>query len=341
MCVKTIRFVACLLWVLPVLALTIPAAGAQSIAFDPEMPTAADEIEITVAAILGPCTLGIRSVEIGDGVISITVGQACVCVLAPPPYLQSFATTVGPLSPGTYRVDFFTAFVGCDQPPPPDLQASATLVVEPAPYEITVEPAAPTTADEVTLTVRSQCPALFAEAERDGVLVRLTQLPDELGAPCFIEPVYETHFDLGTLEAGEYAALLLFDDPLGPPSLNLTAGFAVVRAPARELLLRAGRFRVSAEWTVPDGGSGLAWALPLSDESGALWFFDEANLELLVKVLDGCSLNGAFWVFAAGLTDVGVVLTVEDTLTGVRRIYSNPQGTAFEPILDIGAFACP
>ncbi len=337
----TVRLDAALLLLLPLLTLGIPAAGAQSIAFDPEMPTAGDEIDITVTAILGPCALGIMSVEIGDGVVSITVSETCICVLAPPPYPQSFTATVGPLAPGTYRVDFYTAFVGCDEPPPPVLQASATLAVTAAPYEIEVEPAEPTSADEVTLTVRSQCPALFAAAELDGVLVRLTQVPDEIGAPCILEPGYEAHFELGTLEAGEYAALLLFDDGVDPPILHLTAGFAVVQAPSHELLLRAGRFRVSAEWTVPDGGSGLAWALPLTDESGALWFFAEANLEVMIKVLDGCAWNHAFWVFAAGLTDVGVVLTVEDTLTGLRRIYPNPQGTAFEPILDVGAFACP
>ena len=27
--------------------------------------------------------------------------------------------------------------------------------------------------------------------------------------------------------------------------------------------------------------------------------------------------------------------------TGMRRIYHQPLGTAFEPILDVGAFACP
>lgn len=338
--ISTARFGVVLLLALPVLALGIPAAGAQSIAFDPEMPTASEEIEITVAAILGPCALGIQSVEIADDVLSITVGEYCICVLAPPPYLKSYTTTVGPLAPGTYRVDLFTAVVGCDSPPPPELVASATLVVTPAAYEIAVEPAAPTTDDEVTLTVRSQCLALFAEPELAGVLVRLTQLPDEFLLPCFVRPEYETQFELGTLEAGEYAVLLLFDDGVDPPTLNLTAGFAVVPSPSNELFLRAGRFRVSAEWTV-GGGSGLAWALPLTDESGALWFFDQANLEVMVKVLDGCALNSAFWVFAAGLTDVGVVLTVEDTLTGIRRTYHNPQGTAFEPILDVGAFACP
>jgi hypothetical protein len=33
-------------------------------------------------------------------------------------------------------------------------------------------------------------------------------------------------------------------------------------------------------------------------DTGAFWFFAAANVELIVKVLDGCALNGAHWVFA-------------------------------------------
>jgi len=37
---------------------------------------------------------------------------------------------------------------------------------------------------------------------------------------------------------------------------------------------------------------------------------------------------------------VHVVLTVTDTANGAMRIYHNPQGTAFAPLQDTGAFAC-
>jgi len=59
-------------------------------------------------------------------------------------------------------------------------------------------------------------------------------------------------------------------------------------------------------------------------------------------VLDGCGANGHYWVFAGGLTNVGVTLRIADTRTGQTRTYSNPLGTAFRPIQDTGAFAsCP
>ena len=108
------------------------------------------------------------------------------------------------------------------------------------------------------------------------------------------------------------------------------------------LCLAAGRFRVEAQWRLPNGQTGAGRALRLTDDTGAFWFFDDDNLEMMVKVLNGCGVNDRFWVFAGGLTNVRVRLTVTDTTTGATKEYVNPQGTAFQPIQDTGAFAgCP
>jgi hypothetical protein len=102
-----------------------------------------------------------------------------------------------------------------------------------------------------------------------------------------------------------------------------------------------GRFLVSATWTTAQAeGAGQAAGLTL--DTGAFWFFGAANLELLVKVLDGCALNGQHWVFAAGLTNVGVTVTVTDTQTGAAKSYNNPAGVPFPPLQDTSAFGtCP
>jgi hypothetical protein len=99
-----------------------------------------------------------------------------------------------------------------------------------------------------------------------------------------------------------------------------------------------GRFKVEATF---DTGSqqGQAQAVKLTDETGYLWFFSATNVEMVVKVLDACSYNQRFWVFAGGLTNVRVTLTVTDTAKGTVKTYSNPQGAAFQPIQDTGAFA--
>lgn len=108
------------------------------------------------------------------------------------------------------------------------------------------------------------------------------------------------------------------------------------------LCLNRGRFRVEADFRLPDGTAGTARAVPLTADSGYLWFFGKGNIELLVKVVNGCARNSRFWVFAGGLTNVEVDLKVTDTETGVVRTYTNPQGTRFLPIQDTAAFqGCP
>jgi hypothetical protein len=108
------------------------------------------------------------------------------------------------------------------------------------------------------------------------------------------------------------------------------------------MCLDGGRFQVEATWTTPDGATGSAHTVSLTDDSGYLWFFSDTNVEAVVKVLDACSFASHFWVFAGGLTNVQTVLKVTDSKTGVVRTYNNPQGMAFEPIQDTAAFAtCP
>jgi plastocyanin len=108
------------------------------------------------------------------------------------------------------------------------------------------------------------------------------------------------------------------------------------------LCLSEGRFLVDATWTRPDGSSGVAHAVTLTADSGYFWFLDQDNVELAVKTLNGCSVNGRFWLFSAGLTNLQVDIHVTDTTTNQSRTYSNPQGHAFQPITDTSAFSsCP
>ena len=109
------------------------------------------------------------------------------------------------------------------------------------------------------------------------------------------------------------------------------------------LCLNENRFAVTASYQAsPLGASVQATAVRLTSDTGYFWFFDPNNVELVTKVLNGCSVDGAYWVFAAGLTNLGVNLAVRDMLSGVLKTYENPIGTAFAPIQDTGAFeACP
>jgi CSLREA domain-containing protein len=104
------------------------------------------------------------------------------------------------------------------------------------------------------------------------------------------------------------------------------------------LCLQDGRFRVTASWS-GNGAGGPATAAPLTDDTGNFWFFSPQNLEVTVKVLDGCELNDRFWVFTSGLTDRGVELRVEDLFTGETWTHSHPAGTTYAPRLDTSALA--
>ena len=104
------------------------------------------------------------------------------------------------------------------------------------------------------------------------------------------------------------------------------------------LFLAQERFRVDVTFQVPDGTLGVGEPTKLTSDSGYFTFFDPANVEIVAKVLDACTVNGKFWVFLAGLTDLGVTITVTDTTNGSVRTYENPPSNVFRSVLDIEAF---
>lgn len=109
---------------------------------------------------------------------------------------------------------------------------------------------------------------------------------------------------------------------------------------ATTLCLGRGRFQVEASWRDSQGERGEAVGIPLTRDTGSFTFFSADNLEVLLKVIDGCSITGHYWVFAGGLTNLAVTLTVTDLHTGAVQQYLNPLGVAFKPIQDTSAFRC-
>lgn len=108
------------------------------------------------------------------------------------------------------------------------------------------------------------------------------------------------------------------------------------------LCLDDNRFQVEGTWRDFTGGTGTFTAVPFTDQSGLFWFFDANNIEMLIKVIDGCSFNGNFWVFFAATTDVEYTVTVTDTQEDVTKTYFNPLGNPSPAITDTAAFAtCP
>jgi hypothetical protein len=95
---------------------------------------------------------------------------------------------------------------------------------------------------------------------------------------------------------------------------------------------------VEVIWKDFQGNTGQGSVVPgASDASGLFWFFSPDNWELLVKVLDGCALNGHHWVFSAATTTVEYTLKVTDTRTGEVATWTNPLGRSAPAVTDTKA----
>ncbi len=108
-------------------------------------------------------------------------------------------------------------------------------------------------------------------------------------------------------------------------------------ANATGLCLAAGRFRVEVNWKDFQGNTGRGQAIGLTADTGYFWFFNSANVELVVKVLDARGVNGNFWAFYGALSNVEYEIVVIDTETGESRRYKNPSGD-FASAGDTAAF---
>ncbi len=104
------------------------------------------------------------------------------------------------------------------------------------------------------------------------------------------------------------------------------------------------RFQITVTYNTgtTSGNGGPIDLKPVNVTFGGLfWFFNPSNPEMLIKVLDGCTVNNHFWVFYSAGTDVGFHVTVKDSKTGHMVSYSNPLHTAAPPVQDTSAFVCP
>lgn len=160
-------------------------------------------------------------------------------------------------------------------------------------------------------------------------------------------PANSTSLVIGGLSPAtgySFRVIAVGDTGSSAPSNEATAATLATVAPCvannQTLCLNNGRFKVTVSWEINTGQTGVATQVAVpSDDSGLLWFFEDDNWEILIKTLDGCSVNNHYWVFYGALTDVEYTLTVVDTQTGQVRVYYNPQGTPSPLVTDTSAFA--
>lgn len=116
---------------------------------------------------------------------------------------------------------------------------------------------------------------------------------------------------------------------------------------AQTACLLGGRFEVKVSWRTASGNGNASvmdfgGARAESDQSAFFWFFDAANFEMGVKMVNACTPPfNRFWIFVSGLTNQEYAVTVRDAQTGNAKSYVNPLGSYPQTIGDTEALPCP
>ena len=122
----------------------------------------------------------------------------------------------------------------------------------------------------------------------------------------------------------------------------MSAGEVACITTGDSLCVLSGRFRIRLTAKNPrDGATGQGVAIAQNDLYG---YFsipsltgNPGNVEVAVKMLDARVVNGKFWVFYGGLTDLEYTLTVTDVSTNATKTYTKP-GLVFIGGADTSAF---
>jgi len=328
-----------------------PPAAAEPPPFEifeivPSIPTWQDEVKILIQGNFFAAT-EVTGTRVSGHVVTVDLElKANISPLPPPGWVVT--AEAGRLPPGSYQV-----LVDTGSPDSP-FEAGEFTVFGRAP--IAIEPAAEPYLDDR--------PVLFDLLLFDnGVDLDVAPRPS-LG---IIEVFLDRNSDFVTIPPGPGALRETVNAGVLPAGdyeirvIDVTNEFGVFSAVTRDitvhdsdgcvpsataLCLGNGRFRVEAAWRDFRDRRGDGTPVPLDgrEDTGSFWFFNEDNLELTVKVLDGCGVNGHHWVFISSGSTVEYDVTVTDAGAGepaVRR-YHNDLGQTPALIPDTAAFAnCP
>lgn len=136
------------------------------------------------------------------------------------------------------------------------------------------------------------------------------------------------------------AAGLLAALPLALPALVGAADYGCLEN-SRVSCLQGGRFQLSAAAIDTTSGVRIQARIRqahLGDAASLFYFFTFDNPELMVKVVDGCAINGRYWVFGSAATDLNYLVTVVDIAAGRRMAYHRNRSNSL--IGDVESFPC-
>lgn len=260
------------------------------------------------------------------------------CPLLPPaPGPFSLFTLLPHLTGGVWQIELFELDLA-------EVVATTEVKILNPDFAIDVEASVVTDASSFTIITSGIASVPSAESPVvDGNTIRLSVLDCGICDPPPPVTPFEIEHEIDALPAGSYTLELYYRGTLvAVETLEIVSANSCLPN-ATTICLDNGRFRVTANWETQGGTSGPAFATEETDTTGLFWFFDPGNIELVVKTIDACNtLSDSFWVFAGGLTDVGVTLEVTDMQSDTTITYENPIGQRFVTITDTAAFStCP
>ncbi len=301
------------------------AALVASFGYSPSDPAPGQAVSFDASATTGNPTQYSWTFGDGTGGSGRTTSHAYAAAGSYDVTLTVTAPGAGPACPGGTCTSRATEIVSAGAPPPPD----ATFTTDASCTDVFgFDQCQVQTGQVASFTATSSQAFVFTWDFGDG-----SHASGRSATHAWAQPGQYT-VQL-TASNGQQTAFQTKQFQVGGAPPGCTAG-------ATDLCLQGSRFEVSVSWATAQGASGQGQAVPLTTDTGYFWFFSSANVEMVIKVLNGCALNESFWVFAGGLTNVQVDIAVTDTKTGTVKHYTNVQGAAFKPIQDTSAFAtCP
>lgn len=309
----------------------------------PLLPSYLDRVTVTVS---GRSTCLVTAEEPVNTASGLLLPVTRGCILDPPlevPFIVTFE--LPPRSPGEYELVVADRLE--DGPDP--LFEGAYQVYRPGLFVLETPGGPPTDDAPFTLRITGYgpfCPEVTDTRVEDGVIEVRLNLDCAIGTPPLV--LFTLDHEIGPLAAGDYRVGVV-EGTVGVPPRASRGRLTVYRGDgcipsATELCLNDDRFRLAVTWRDFEGGEGEGVAVPVAgrDDTGMFWFFNQDNVELTVKVLDGCGVNGHYWVFVSPGSTVDWELTVTDTLHDESRTYGNALGDVPSLIPDTAAFAtCP
>ena len=297
----------------------------------------------------GGCLVELAGIDFGptgqlpsDGATPVEIRLERGCILDPP-LARNFVLEVelGRLPPGLYSV---AARFEEQESSRTDL---LEVYVDSTPPSLSISPTEPVDTDALQVGI-TRAGTLVCDPEPE-VLLTGTRIEVRVDSDCWGAPFEQNSTLFAGVDprpAGRYLLILLdreTDAELDRRVFDVEPKGECIDSITSLCLLR-NRFQATAIWRTTQGTQGPGHALVRNDgnsaASGTFWFFDPNSVEIDLKVINGCNVNGHFWVFAAGLTDQGVVLRVVDTVTGFSQVYGTSPGAPFPTVTDIEALAC-